>query len=215
MKYALVIFDLDGTLLDTLEDLTDSTNNCMRKFGFPEHTKEEVRGFVGNGIRKLIERSLPVDTAETVIEECFREFKIQYQSHCAIKTRPYDGIPELLQTMKAAGIHTAVVSNKADAPAKELCRRYFPGLLDAVVGEREGIRRKPAPDTVNEVIRLFGIPREEVIYIGDSDVDIQTAQNAGVACIGVDWGFRERHVLKEAGAKNIVSAVSELLSLLL
>lgn len=215
MKYTLAIFDLDGTLLDTLEDLTDSTNFCMRKFGFPEHTKEEVRGFVGNGIRKLMERSVPESAGEAVIERCFQEFKTWYQMHCAVKTRPYDGIPELLQTLKAAGIHTAVVSNKADAPAKELCRRYFPGLLDAVAGEREGIRKKPAPDTVNEIIRLFGTPRENVIYIGDSDVDVQTAQNAGVACIGVDWGFRERQILLEAGAKTIVSTVPELLGFLL
>lgn len=210
MKYRLMIFDLDGTLLNTLEDLTDSVNYVLWKHGFPERTLEEVRGFVGDGIHKLLERSVPEGTAPFMVEECFKDFIPYYKAHCADKTRPYDGIPELLDRLRENGVKTAVVSNKADYAAKELCARYFPGMFDEVVGERVGIHRKPSPDSVNEVIRLLGVPKEETVYIGDSDVDVQTAKNAGIAGIFVAWGFRGEAFLRESGAENIVNSPDEI-----
>lgn len=214
MGYQLMIFDLDGTLLNTLEDLTDSVNYVLWKHGYPERTVQEVRSFVGDGIHKLMERSLPEGTLPFVLEECFKEFTPYYKVHCANKTRPYEGIPELLQRLKVAGVQTAVVSNKADYAAKELCAKYFPGMFDEVVGERMGIHRKPSPDSVNEVIRLLGASKEETVYIGDSDVDVQTAENAEIDGIFVAWGFKGEDFLRNAGAKRIVSNVQELLEMI-
>ncbi|MBE5952381.1 MAG: HAD family hydrolase [Lachnospiraceae bacterium] len=210
MKYRLMIFDLDGTLLNTLEDLTDSVNYVLWKHGFKERTLEEVRGFIGNGIHKLIERSVPEGTAPFLTEECYKDFVPHYKVHCAEKTRPYDGIPELLQRLKEAGVKIAVVSNKADYAVKELCAKYFPGIFDEVVGERVGIHRKPSPDAVNEVIRLLGATKEETVYVGDSDVDVQTAENAGIDGIFVAWGFKGEAFLKEAGANVIVTRPEEI-----
>ena len=210
MGYQLMIFDLDGTLLNTLEDLTDSVNYVLWKHGYPERTVQEVRSFVGDGIHKLIERSLPEETLPFVVEECFREFTAYYKVHCADKTRPYDGIPEMLVRVRKAGIRTAVVSNKADYAAKELCAKYFPGMFDEVVGERMGIHRKPSPDSVNEVIRLLGVSKEETVYIGDSDVDVQTAKNAGIDGIFVAWGFKGADFLCKAGAERIVTGPEEI-----
>jgi len=210
MKYQLVIFDLDGTLLNTLEDLTDSVNYVLHKYGYPERTQEEVRSFIGNGIRKLIERSVPEGTDEVMTEECFKAFVPFYKEHCAVKTEPYDGMRELLGCLKEQGIKRAVVSNKADYATKELCEIYFPGMFDEVVGERTGIQRKPAPDSVNEVIRLLGVSREESVYVGDSDVDVKTAQNAGIDGVFVTWGFKDAEFLKESGANVIVTRPEEL-----
>ncbi len=214
MKYRLMIFDLDGTLLNTLEDLTDSVNYVLWRHGFPERTLEEVRGFIGNGIRKLIERSVPAGTQPFMIEECFQEFIPYYKAHCADKTCPYDGIPELLGKIRETDIKMAVVSNKADYAAKELCAAYFPGMFDEVVGERVGIHRKPSPDSVNEVIHLLGVPKEETVYIGDSDVDVETAKNAGIDGIFVAWGFKGEDFLRNAGAEKIVSNVQELFEII-
>lgn len=211
MKYRLVIFDLDGTLLNTLEDLTDSVNYVLWKHGFKERTLEEVRGFIGNGIHKLIERSVPEGTAPFLTEECYKDFVPHYKVHCAEKTRPYDGIPELLQRLKEAGVKIAVVSNKADYAVKELCAKYFPGIFDEAVGERVGIHRKPSPDSVNEVIRLLGVTKEEAVYIGDSDVDVQTAENAGIDGIFVAWGFKGERFLREIGAGCIVTKPEEII----
>lgn len=205
MNYKLAIFDLDGTLLDTLEDLADSVNYVMRSFGCPERTLPEVRAFVGNGIRKLVERSAPKGTAEEEVDRMLARFIEYYKEHCADKTRPYAGIPELLQVLREKGVKIAVVSNKADAAVKALCEQYFPGMLDEAVGERAGIARKPAPDTVNEVLKSLQIDKSRAVYIGDSEVDVQTARNAELDCIAVDWGFRDASVLKEAGAEVIVS----------
>ena len=211
MKYQLAIFDLDGTLLDTLEDLADSTNYIMRNFGHPERTLAEVRNFVGNGIRKLLERSAPKGTSSEEIDRMFEQFKEYYGMHCADKTKPYTGIVELLDTLQKQGIKLAVVSNKADYAVKALCEQYFPGIFDEAVGERVGIARKPAPDTVNEVLRNLQIEKSSAVYIGDSEVDVKTAQNAELSCIAVDWGFRDKEVLKEAGADIIVSTPAEVL----
>jgi len=205
MKYQLAIFDLDGTLLDTLEDLADSTNYVMHSFGYPERTLAEVRSFVGNGIRKLLERSAPNGTSPEEIDRMFAQFKEHYGAHCADKTKPYDGIMDLLHKLQEQGIKLAVVSNKADYAVKALCEQYFPGVFDEAVGERVGIARKPAPDTVNEVLKNLQIDKSQAVYIGDSEVDVQTARNAEMDCIAVDWGFREASVLKEAGAEIIVS----------
>lgn len=212
MNYQLVIFDLDGTLLDTLEDLADSANYVMETFGYPQRTLAEVRSFVGNGIRKLLERSAPKDTSSEEIDRMFEEFKEYYGLHCADKTKPYDGIMGLLENLKKQGVKLAVVSNKADYAVKALCEQYFAGIFDEAVGERVGIARKPAPDTVNEVIKNLKIEKSKAVYIGDSEVDVQTARNAELDCIAVDWGFRDASVLKEAGAEIIVSTPDEILN---
>ena len=211
MKYQLAIFDLDGTLLNTLEDLAYSTNYIMRQFGYPESTLAEVRSFVGNGIWKLLERSAPKGTSSEEIDRMFEQFKEHYGAHCAEKTKPYDGVMELLDALKKQGVKLAVVSNKADYAVKALCEQYFCGVFDEAVGERIGIARKPAPDTVHEVLKNLQIEKAQAIYIGDSEVDVQTANNAELDCIAVDWGFRDKEVLEEAGAELIVSTPEELL----
>ena len=209
MKKA-VIFDLDGTILNTLEDLADSMNWCLRRHGMPERSIQEVRMFVGNGIRKLVSRALPEGSSEELIDQVFQEYKEYYGAHCSIKTRPYEGIPELLVALKEAGILTAVVSNKADFAVKELCEKYFPGLFKEAVGEKEGIARKPAPDSVNAVLAAFGLSPKEAVYVGDSDVDVETAENADMDCIGVAWGFRGKDFLMEHGAALVADTVEQL-----
>lgn len=209
MRYELVIFDLDGTILDTLEDLYLSVNHALRENAYPERTLDEVRRFVGNGIRKLIERAVPDGCEPEQIDAVHASFTACYAEHCADHTAPYKGIEELLKDLRSAGIRTAVVSNKADYAVQSLCKEYFPGLFDAVAGEREGVRRKPAPDAVEAVLETLGIAREQAIYIGDSDVDIATAENAGIPCISVDWGFRDTAFLIDHGAKLILSAPAE------
>ena len=211
MKYKLAIFDLDGTLLDTLEDLADSTNYIMRQYGHPERTLTEVRSFVGNGIRKLLERSAPKSTSPEEIDRMFEDFKEYYGAHCAEKTKPYEGIMDLLASLQKREIKLAVVSNKADFAVKELCEQYFSGYFDEAVGERVGIARKPAPDTVNEVLKNLQMDKSRAVYIGDSEVDVQTARNAEMDCIAVDWGFRDKEVLKMAGAETIVSTPAKII----
>lgn len=215
MRYKLAIFDLDGTLLNTLEDLADSVNHALTECGHSNRTIDEVRRFVGNGIWKLIERSVPQGTEIAEIDRVHVEFTTYYKVHCADKTKPYDGILELLKTLREHGVRTAVVSNKADYAVKELCKQYFDGLLDAAVGECEGIKRKPAPDSVNAVLKELGVKKEEAVYIGDSDVDVETAKNAGMQEIAVDWGFRDTEFLKEHGAAVIVSNTEEIQNYLL
>ena len=210
MKYTLAIFDLDGTILNTLEDLADSLNAALEQSGYPGRTLEEVRCFVGNGIRKLIERGVPEGTDETAVSQVHKDFTEYYKVHCADKTRPYEGILDLLTGLKKAGCKLAVVSNKADYGVQELCRRYFDGMFDIAVGEREGVLKKPAPDSVNEVLRRLRVRREDAVYIGDSEVDIETAANAGMDHIIVDWGFRKAEFLKKRGAKVMVSRPEEI-----
>ena len=210
MKYKIVIFDLDGTILNTLDDLADSTNYALKEHGMPERSVEEIRHFVGNGIRKLMERAVPQGTQEDEIVKVHSTFTEYYKEHCADKTRPYDGIKELIERIRSSGIKTAVVSNKADYGVQTLCRDYFPGLFDYAVGEREGIRRKPYPDSVNEVLRSFNVDRTEALYIGDSEVDIQTSANAGMDVCMVGWGFRDEEYLKAQGAKFVVHTPEEI-----
>ena len=213
MKYMIAIFDLDGTILNTLEDLADSTNYALKTCGYPERTMDEVRQFVGNGIRKLMERAVPEGTPVEEIDRVHETFTAHYKVHCADKTRPYDRIMELLQNLKKDGCKLAVVSNKADYGVQELCKQYFDGIFDFAVGEREGIRKKPAPDSVNEVLKTLGCSRDRAVYIGDSDVDIQTAANAQMDHIIVEWGFRDVPFLIAKGAKVLVEKPEEILEI--
>lgn len=213
--YQLIVFDLDGTILDTLEDLMISLNVALQKNKLPERSLEEVRRFVGNGIGMLIRRAVPSDADEDTLRQVHADFTAHYKVHSADHTRPYEGIPSLMRQLHEAGRKIAVVSNKADYAVQDLCRHYFPGLIHIAVGEKEGVRRKPEPDSVNEVIRLSGIPKESVVYIGDSEVDIQTAKNAGIDAIIVEWGFRDREYLIEQGASTLVKTPAELGTLLL
>lgn len=212
MKYKLVIFDMDGTLLYTLEDLTAGLNYALKLNGFPLKTMKEVRGYVGNGIRNEVRCSLPSDTDASIQQKVYEDFSAYYNIHCNDHTRPYDGILDLLRKLKADGILTAVVSNKGDYAVQELDKQYFDGLLDAGAGEREdeGIAKKPAPDTVNAVLRKLHVNRNEAVYVGDSEVDIETAVNANMDRIIVDWGYRNRDDLIKDGAEKIVSSPEEL-----
>lgn len=212
MKYELVIFDMDGTILDTLDDLADSLNYALTQSGMPTRTRTEVCNFVGNGIRKLIERAVPIGSTEEQIKGVHAIFTEHYKVHCVDKTQPYSGIPELIQTLRTAGIKTAVVSNKADYGVQELCEQYFKGMFDAAVGERPNVRKKPAPDSVNEVLRQLGVDRTHALYVGDSDVDIETAKQADMDCVSVLWGFRDKQFLLEHGAKDLIAEPEELLS---
>ncbi len=210
MKHSLAIFDLDGTILYTLVDLKNSMNFTLKKFGFPERTLDEVRRFVGNGIRNLIIRAAPKGTDEKTIDEMFEVFNEHYAVHCNDNTKSYDGIDELLKKLKEQKVKTAVVSNKADYAVQTLVKKYFDGLFDYAVGEKQGVRKKPCPDSVNEVLRVLDTPKEAAVYIGDSEVDVATAKNAQMDCIAVDWGFRDRDVLINSGATLIVSDAAAL-----
>lgn len=211
--YSTYIFDLDGTLLDTLGDLAASTNYALRSCGMPEHSVEDVRRFVGNGVRLLMERAVPDGAANPRFEEAFSVFRQHYMAHSLDTTKPYDGIPEMLTALKAKGCRMAVVSNKFYAATQELCRHFFADTIDVAIGEHEaeGIRKKPAPDTVFEALRQLGVGKEDAVYVGDSDVDILTARNSGLPCISVLWGFRDRDFLLKNGAETLVSAPSELI----
>lgn len=210
MKHSLAIFDLDGTILYTLVDLKNSMNFTLKKFGFPERTLDEVRRFVGNGIKTLIIRAAPKGTDEKTIDEMFEVFNEHYAVHCNDNTKSYDGIDELLKKLKEQKVKTAVVSNKADYAVQTLVKKYFDGLFDYAVGEKQGVRKKPCPDSVNEVLRVLDTPKEAAVYIGDSEVDVATAKNAQMDCIAVDWGFRDRDVLINSGATLIVSDAAAL-----
>ena len=193
-----VIFDLDGTLLNTLGDLHASINHTMEHFGFPLHTLEEVKGYVGNGVVKLIQRACPENVGNG--EEVLEYFKADYAVHGEDTTRPYDGIIELLEELKKRGIMCGIVSNKYDGALKRLDEKFFKGYFDVCIGERPEINKKPAPDMVYMALDALGITKDEAVYVGDSDVDIETAKNAGLKCISVTWGFRDRDLLTEKGA---------------
>lgn len=189
-----VIFDLDGTLLNTLEDLKDSTNFAMREFGYPERSLDEVRNFVGNGVRKLIERA----SGTLNCQDCLECFKKHYSQNMYNKTAPYDGIIKVLENLQSNGIKTGVVSNKFDAAVKELCEKYFDGLINIAIGQSDNVLTKPSPTGVFKVMEILNADKNSTIYIGDSDVDVETAKNANLPCIGVLWGFRDRENLKGA-----------------
>ncbi len=210
-----VIFDLDGTLLNTLEDLCDSTNYALSEFGYPSRTLEEVRTFVGNGVRKLIERAIPDGVANPNLESCLEVFKKHYAENMYNKTSPYDGVLEMLKDLRLKGIHTAVVSNKFDEAVKNLCKKYFGELVQVAIGEDEanGVRKKPAPDSVFRAMSELQVNIDNVIYVGDSETDVQTAKNAEIDCIGCIWGFRDRDVLVREGAKYIISEPAQILEI--
>lgn len=206
------IFDLDGTLLDTLQDLAAAVNFALRKNGMEEHSIDDIRRFVGNGVRKLIERAVPDGSKNPRIEEVFADFRSYYMQHSLDATKPYDGITEILQELKQRGCKMAVVSNKMMAATQELVAHFFPEIEVAIgENEAEGIRKKPAPDMVFEALNRLGAEAESAVYIGDSDVDIQTAMNAGVLCISVLWGFRNREFLLEHGAQHFIEKPSEII----
>ena len=213
ITYNTYIFDLDGTLLDTLTDLAASTNYALRTHGMPEHTIDEVRRFVGNGVRKLMERAVPDGADNPLFDEAFATFRQHYMEHSLDTTRPYEGVPDMLAALKAKGCHLAVVSNKMMAATQELCRHFFPETIEVAIGENEaeGIRKKPAPDTVIAALRQLGVGEEGAVYVGDSDVDIATARNSNLPCISVLWGFRDRDFLLQHGASTLISAPKELL----
>lgn len=213
MKITTAIFDLDGTLLNTLGDLTDSVNVAMLRHNLPPATEEEVRKRVGNGVRKLIELSLPPDSSEQLLDACFDDFRTAYEARMSNRTQPYDGILPLLKALKKAGVAVGVLSNKYDLAAKGLIRQYFGDLCQFTQGERPGVPRKPDPTGALNVLReLGGIP-SETLYIGDSPTDMQTAKNAGLTAVGVTWGYRTAQELTEAGADALVHTPAELLPL--
>ena len=212
MKKTTYIFDLDGTLLDTLQDLAAAVNFALRKNGMEEHSIDDIRRFVGNGVRKLIERAVPDGSKNPRIDEVFADFRSYYMQHSLDTTKPYDGITEILQELKMRGCKMAVVSNKMMAATQELVAHFFPEIEVAIgENEAEGIRKKPAPDMVFEALHRLGAEAESAVYIGDSDVDIQTAKNAGVPCISVLWGFRNREFLLEHGAQRFIEKPSEII----
>ena len=213
MKYNTYIFDLDGTLLDTLQDLAASVNFALRQHNMPEHSIDDVRRFVGNGVRLLMERAIPDGAANPDFEATFATFREHYMHHSLDTTKPYPAIMETLAELKARGCRLAVVSNKMMAATVELCQHFFPDTIEVAIGENEaeGICKKPAPDTVYAALRKLGVNKDDAVYVGDSDVDIQTAANSGLPCISVLWGFRDRDFLIQHGAKTFISAPSELL----
>ena len=236
--YKTYIFDLDGTLLDTLQDLADSVNNALKEHGMPTHSKDAIRGFVGNGVRLLMERAVPEGAQHPQFEEVFATFRQHYMQHSLDTTRPYDGIPEVIRELKARGCQLAVVSNKMMAATQELVAHFFPEI-EVAIGEHEaaGIKKKPAPDTVFEALRQLGtspnpsqggenLPESgcvansspwgrsgEVVYVGDSDVDIATARNSGLPCISVLWGFRDKDFLLAHGATTFAEKPQDILNL--
>lgn len=212
-KLRLFIFDLDGTLLDTLRDLAGSVNYAMEQCHYPTHSIDEVCMMVGNGVAKLIRRAVPGGTSEKDIAIALDIFRKHYMKHSEDTTKPYDGILELLSSLKAQGKLIAVVSNKFDAATKTLCDKYFPGLIDVALGENEaeGISKKPAPDMALKAMKQLDISPEECVYIGDSDVDIETAKNAGIPCISVLWGFRTKEFLLTHGGNCFVQKPEEIL----
>ena len=209
MSYKAVLFDMDGTLLDTLEDLRDSTNHVLRQMGYPERSLDEMRRFVGNGAEKQIRR------AEEKIMEVLTAYRAYYQDHCQIKTRVYDGLLNMLSELKAKGIKLAVVSNKPDSAVQKLSREYFGDRMDFAVGPSDGVRCKPYPDMAETALKALGIAKKDAVFVGDSEVDVQTGLNAGLDVIAVSWGFRSREVVIEAGASKIADNASELEKLIL
>lgn len=214
MEEKSIIFDLDGTLLYTLEDLQTAVNRALKSFNFKERTLEEVRNFVGNGVVLLMERAIPDGRNNPDFEACLNEFYKNYSSNVNEKTRPYDDIPETLDYLKSKGVRLAVNSNKYDAAVKDLCKIYFP-QIEVAIGAREGIDIKPAPNGVNDILAFLHTNRANAFFIGDSSVDIQTAKNSGLKSIGVTWGYRTKASLVEAGADYIVDAPKEIIDIVL
>lgn len=212
-RYHTVLFDMDGTILDTLDDLTDSVNHTLREMGYPERTRDEVRTYLGYGSRHLIEMSLGTTETE-VVDEAFRMYRAWYGEHTQIKTKPYDGITDVMRALRERGIRVAVASNKPEAMVRKLCDYHFPALVDAAVGDVDGRARKPESDMIDAVLSRLGVSRGSAVYVGDTEVDVQTAQNARLPVIAVGWGFRTRAQQRTAGATVFADTPDELLALL-
>ncbi|WP_455544240.1 HAD family hydrolase [Intestinibacter sp.] len=214
MKYNTVIFDLDGTLLNTLEDLQDSVNFALESFNYPTRNYEEIRSFVGNGVKDLVTKAVPKGTDEETTSKCLQIFKEHYKINMQNKTAPYDGIIDLLKQLNSKGVRLGIVSNKFDLAVKDLNKYYFDNLIPVAIGERENVRKKPAPDTVLTAMDELGSYKETSIYVGDSGSDMITAQNAGIKSIGVTWGFRDANSLKESGADFLIDSPSQILDII-
>ena len=212
-RFDTVLFDLDGTLLDTLEDICGAANHTLRELGYPERTLAEMRRFVGNGAEMQMRRALGADADEETVAKALALYKPYYAAHCQIRTKPYAGVLELMATLKAEGFRLAVVSNKPDRTTRTLAARFFPEL-DGAMGQREGIASKPAPDMVRAALDQLHAAPEETLYVGDSEVDVATARNAGLDMIGVAWGFRGRAALEAAGAPLVADTPEQLLDML-
>ncbi len=214
MKYDAVLLDMDGTVLDTLEDIADAVNATLRHFSLPQISYEAARASLGNGAGRLVQRSVPEGSSPELTEQVLHWYMPYYDAHCRVKTKPYDGITALMERLRAQGVRLAVVSNKQDSAVNELGKAFFPGLLDCTVGERASVRRKPCPDTVLAAAKVLDTPPERCVYVGDSEVDVETAANAGMDCVAVCWGFRSREQLEAAGASKLAETVDELYALL-
>ena len=210
MSYDAILFDMDGTVLNTLDDLHDSVNTALRQFRLPERSIDQVRAALGNGSRYLIEHSVPDGTPSALTEQILAFYEPWYTAHSRIKTRPYPGIPALMRRLRAAGLRLAIISNKPDSAVPALAEEHFPGLLELAVGEREGVRRKPAPDMIFKAVEGLGLPLKRCLFVGDSEVDVATARAAGIDCVSVTWGFRTGDQLREAGASVLVNSADEL-----
>ena len=215
--YNTVIFDLDGTLLDTLEDLFVATNFAIKSVGAPLRTKAEVRKMIGNGAIKLIERALGENATPEIVDNAVQSFTKYYKEHCEDFTKPYDGVMQLLATLKDKGVKIGIVSNKPNYAVQILAKNYFGDLIDVAIGEDEknGVRKKPAPDSVIKSIELLGGDLSSAIYVGDSEVDIQTAKNANIPCISCTWGFKDKEFLMENGATILVHKPLDMLDILI
>ncbi len=213
MKYNNIIWDLDGTLMNTLEDLADATNFALQAFDMPERTIDEIRQFVGNGVRTLIIRAVPDGEDNPRFEEVFAKFKEYYMIHCQDHTDLYPGIADTLQELHKKGFRMAVVSNKIQEGVSELHEKFFKDTIAIAIGERPNVQRKPAPDMVHIAMKELGCTAEDTIYIGDSDVDIMTAKNSGIPCISVLWGFRDKEFLLANGAENFAAVPADILTM--
>lgn len=214
-KYDTVIFDLDGTLLNTLEDLEDSVNFALTLHGFPTRTTDEIRRFLGNGVARLIELSIPYGINNSNFEKCLADFKQYYSKNMQNKTSPFNGIMELLSQLSKKNYKLAIVSNKFDSAVKSLNKLYFGEYINVAIGESKNVSRKPSPDSVFEALKELNSNTDTAVYVGDSEVDVQTAKNAGITCIGVTWGFRYRSVLEQNGADYIIDKPDELLRIIM
>ena len=203
MRYEAILLDMDGTVLDTLEDLADSMNAALWHFGMPEIRLDQARAYVGNGSARYVELALPAGTPEALRQEVLDWYKPYYDAHCSIKTRPYAGVPEMMRALRAAGLRLCIISNKPDASVRKLAEEHFPGLLDLAVGESAQLRRKPWPDMIEAAAARLGLDMVHCLYVGDSEVDVLTARNASIDCASVSWGFRSVEQLRSAGAAVI------------
>ena len=213
-KITTIIFDMDGTVLNTLDDLTDSVNYVFSKFGLPARSRDEYRQFFGNGIGYAMKCAAPEGTPDSLIEEMIPVFKEYYDIHCLDKTSPYEGIIDLMKELRDRGYKLAIVSNKIDSAVKELNERFFSEYVSVAIGERPGVSRKPAPDTVFAALAELGSSTDEAIYIGDSEVDLMTAKNSNLPCIAVLWGFRDKEFLIKNGASAFAKTPEDIISYL-